>query len=60
MSKERNTENIDKYPFDKDIDSEKEQNEEEPESRDWRKLLIGIVFILAIIIIWYALTGSGF
>ena len=36
-----------------------EETEEEYEGRDWKKVLIGIFFVLIVVIFWYVIEYAG-
>lgn len=42
-----------------DYNTDEDEFDDESEGRDWRKLLIAVVFVLIVIILWYTLTGSS-
>jgi hypothetical protein len=41
------------------LEDSSEIDEEEFEERDWKKILIGVLFVLAVVVLWYVIEYAA-
>ena len=54
------TEEIKKEQIEEEIaESSSEIDEEEYEGRDWKRILIGVFFVLIVVVLWYVIEYAA-